>query len=188
MTVHTRRFLALIGVVLLPAAVLGPSVAWAQASWATFSFDLDVPAGRFSEWRLEDLGPVTGVSGVIRFTELRPGGHGGSWVPTFGIGLKGADTSLVLRISSKNGKAPVFPKIELWAHDSLVTTVQLLGAFEVNDSIDFSLSWTEEGEATVRVGSAPPRVAHIGPRRFWIGVSSAEVKASRLEFHTKAGT
>ena len=121
-----------------------------------FSIDLDSPAGRFSQWRHEDVTALTSLRAVVRVLTLRKDAR---WRPAFTICLESGDDessedSLGLQLAAADQKPPLTIKVIGRLNGEPIKEVGFQTALKLNEALNIDMSWRTPQLIMIRVGDA----------------------------------
>ncbi len=149
------------------------AMACGSALGAKYEFDLDVPGGHFSYFKIGDVPASGSVSGSIKFLELRADTK---WSPLFAVNLEGADgRTLTLQFIALDKGRTLMTKIMSGDGEPVVAVHKV----EKNAELPVAITWTQGGECTLRMpDGASKSIACAPPIKIKLSASSADVAGS----------
>jgi len=115
-----------------------------------FAFDLDVPAGRSSFWRLEDLGRIDRLTGTFEVLELR---QDRKWEPAFQLMLEGGGMGVSVSFVRKGGNGPLQARLHVLKGEERTGEHVIEGwQVERRKPFDLVLDWSQQGVLVVTSG------------------------------------
>jgi hypothetical protein len=114
---------------------------------AQYSFDLDVPEGRFSYWKLDDLKRATVLDVDFEIKELR---RHVKWRPSFQFALESDARRVALLFFQSAPGGPITASIRAWHGDDVVGDRPLEGwSVARKERVKVGLDWSSPGALSV---------------------------------------
>ena len=144
-----------------------------SALGAKYEFDLDVPAGHFSYFKIGDVPASGSISGSVKFMELRADKK---WSPLFAVNLEGADgRTLTLQFIALDKGRTLMTKIMNGNGEPVVAVHEV----ENNVELPIAITWTQGGECTLRMPDGTSQsIICAPPIKIRLSASSADVAGS----------
>ena len=158
--------------------LIAAGVSSAQTDSLRFAFDLDVPAGRYSFWRLESLRSATRMEADFQVVELR---RHREWAPGFSFSLKSGDSTLMVQLTTTAGNAPLSATVQHYVASDVVDQTGLAGSFMLQDTIMIGLDWSSAGRVLVTLGANSRSVnLPFRPQTLEVTTSTGEMAVHRM--------
>ncbi len=124
------------------------------ATGQTFFLDLDTAAGKFSQWRKDDLEGFSALRTELRIERLV---NDATWFPTFTIMVasgeaEGNANSLSVQFIAPDHKAPLIARIVGRLKSKPIEEIPLSTKLKLGERVVVEVSWAEANLITVRVG------------------------------------
>jgi hypothetical protein len=169
----------------LPTTLLLVAVFVSSAYAESHSFDLDVPAGRFAFWKVEDLGRATKLDADLEVRELRSDSR---WIPSFQLSLQSGEGGMALRLVREMGDTDVTASIiATGGADGHVVAERAIPnlRFRKGQRVRVSMDWSTGGFLDLAIGGAEPvRVTlPFTPQSLRVSVSTGELIGHSLSLN-----
>jgi hypothetical protein len=149
-------------------------------SAAQYSFDLDVPEGHYSFWRLDDVGLSRVVEVEFEINELR---RHERWTPSFQFALEAETRRTALIFFGSAPGQPITVSVRSWEGDKVSEDVRLAGwSVAQNERVTVALDWSSPGSLAVRANGQiyGPFALRYAPKALAVGASSGQMLGHSL--------
>jgi hypothetical protein len=116
-------------------------------SEAQHSFDLDVPEGHYSYWKIDDLGLATAAEVDFEVKELR---RHERWTPSFQFALEGGTKRTALIFFGTPSDGSITVGLQSWDGDTQTADLRIPGwRVAPRERVKLRLDWTTRGALSV---------------------------------------
>jgi hypothetical protein len=166
------------------AAQTGPAVpapAFMPApSMGNLYLDLDIVDGRYSEWRINDLGTINALRARLQVHRF---GEQSKWAPTFTIEVDRSNNENVqFQLTAPRRGSPLVIRAVHRAGSKFMQFALFHATLNLDQKLDIAIDWTPTGDITLRI--APNEFAtmalHGAPTKLSIGASTGEIEFDPL--------
>ena len=173
-----QRYSPISSAISLGLLLIAPGICSAQADSLWFAFDLDVPPGRYSFWRLESLGSFTRLEAELQVVELR---RHRQWAPGFTFSLKSGDSTLMVQATTLKGRTALGASVRYYIAADVVHETQLAGSFMPHDTVTLGLDWRTTGVVLVTLGASSGSIQMpFRPKALEVNTSTGEMAVHRM--------